>query len=330
MKKWTKPVALLTMIAMIVMVGLVGCGTQNSNGGKVAAKPLHLVFVTPLIGHPIWLKAKKGFDDAAKKYNFTGDWVGPQGIDANAMIQQIENAIAMKADGIITMALNPQAFQPVLDKATKAGIPVVLVNSDAPNAQRLAYVGTNNANLGTAGAKEIIKKLNGKPANVIIMQSTMDATVANQMAEAYIKELKTVPGTKILAREPDNSDMTTAVQKFENLLRTYPQTNVIIGVAAEVAPAAAQVVNEMGLKGKVLIMGIDDMQQTTDAIKSGTVYGSEVQNFYRMGYQAAQILVNNIRNGKKPSSPIIDSGTVFVDKNNLDTYANQMKDWLKQ
>ncbi|AOQ23492.1 D-allose-binding periplasmic protein [Moorella thermoacetica] len=319
----------LTLIMVAALVA--GCGQkssqQSANSSSSKDKQLHLVFVSPLIGHPIWLVAKEGFDDAAKKYGFQGDWVGPQGIDANAMIQQIENAIASKADGIITMALNPEAFQPVLEKAQKAGIPVVLVNSDAPNAPRLAFIGTDEKNLGTIGAKEIIKKLNGTPAKVLTMQSTMDAKVANKMREAYEEELKKAPGTEILARESDNSDMMTAVQKFQNLLRTYPQTNVIIGVAAEVGPAAAKVVDEMGLKDKVNIIAIDDMKETLDYIRSGVIYGTLTQNFYRMGYQAAQLLVENIKEGKKPSQQVIDSGTIFVTKDNIDTYKEQMKKW---
>ncbi|QGP92904.1 Periplasmic binding protein domain protein [Neomoorella glycerini] len=323
-------IALLFMLAMIATM-IAGCGQKSNQQSNSATgskdKQLRLVFVTPLIGHPVWLVAKEGFDDAAKKFGFQGDWVGPQGIDANAMIQQIENAIASKADGIITMALNPEAFQPVLEKAQKAGIPVVIVNSDAPNAPRLAYIGTDEKNLGTIGAKEIIKKLNGTPAKVITMQSTMDAKVANKMREAYEEELKKTPGTEILARESDNSDMMVAVQKFQNLLRTYPQANVIIGVAAEVGPAAAKVVEEMGLKDKVTIVAIDDMKETVDYIKSGVIYGTLTQNFYRMGYQAAQLLVENIKEGKKPAQQVIDSGTIFVTKDNLDTYKEQMKKW---
>ncbi|WP_227767390.1 sugar-binding protein [Zhaonella formicivorans] len=320
-------VALVILSLVVAGCGQSGTGQSGDSGSQNSKEQPRIVFVTPLIGHPVWLVAKNGFDDAAKDLGFSGDWVGPQGIDANAMIQQIENAIAQKVDGIITMALNPEAFQPVLEKAEKAGIPVVIVNSDAPNAPRLAYLGTDEKNLGTTGATEIIKKLNGTPAKVLTMQSTMDAKVANKMIEAYIEELQKAPGTEILAKESDNSDMMVAVQKFQNLLQTYPEANVIIGVAAEVGPAAAKVVDEMGLKGKVTIVAIDDMQETVDAIKNDLIYGTLTQNFYRMGYQASQILMDYIKDGKKPEQQIIDSGTIFVTKDNIDTYQEQMKSW---
>jgi len=316
----TRKLILLFVVVLMVLMTL-------SVGTTFAKDEKRIVFVTPLIGHPVWLVAKNGFDAAAEDLNFSGDWVGPMGIDANAMITQIENAIAQGVDGIISMALNPGAFKPVLEKAEKAGIPVVLVNSDAPDAPRLAYLGTNEDKLGQKGAEEIIKKLNGTPARVLTMQSTMDAKVANMMIAAYINELKKVEGTEILAKESDNSDMLVAVQKFQNLLMTYPEANVIIGVAAEVGPAAAQVVKEMGLKGEVIIVAIDDMEQTLDAIKDGLIYGTLTQNFYRMGYQASEILMNYIEKGEVPEEKIIDSGTVFVTEENINTYTEQMKEW---
>ena len=321
------------IVSLLVMgLFLVGCGqngnTDNeANNSEDSSEEARIVFVTPLIGHPVWLIAKQGFDEAAQDLGFSGDWVGPQGIDANAMIQQIENAIAQDVDGIVTMALNPEAFQPVLEKAEEAGIPVVIVNSDAPNAPRMAYLGTDEKNLGQTGAQEIIKKLDGTPAKVLTMQSTMDAKVANMMIEAYIEELETAPGTEILSRESDNSDMMVAVQKFQNMLQTYPDANVIIGVAAEVGPAAATVVEEMGLKGEITIVAIDDMQETVDAIKNDVIYGTLTQNFYRMGYQASELIMDYIKEGKEPASKIIDSGTIFVTKENIDSYQDEMKNW---
>ena len=68
--------------------------------------------------------------------------------DVDAMVKYIDTAIASKVDGIITMALSPAAIGPAIDRAVDAGIPVVLVDTDAPESKRAAYVGTSNYDAG--------------------------------------------------------------------------------------------------------------------------------------------------------------------------------------
>jgi len=75
-----------------------------------ADEPLRLVFVSPLIGHPAWLEAKRGSEAAAADYGFEIEWVGPSTIDMDAEIQLIESALATGADGILNCPLNPEAF----------------------------------------------------------------------------------------------------------------------------------------------------------------------------------------------------------------------------
>lgn len=94
------------VLVILLSVTLAGCATTSApNVTETLApkveKQLRITFVTPLIGHPVWLVAKDGMDAAAKEMGFTGEWVGPQGIDANEMVNQIENAIAQKVDGIL-------------------------------------------------------------------------------------------------------------------------------------------------------------------------------------------------------------------------------------
>lgn len=291
---------------------------------KDADKQLHIVFVTPLIAHPVWLVAKEGFEQAAKDLNFRGDWVGPSVISADEMIKQIEVAIAEKADGIITQGINPEAMVPVLKKADTAKIPVVVTNSDIPDAPRLAYLGTNPTNLGHWGAEAIVKKLNGKAPKVAAMVSVLDYKIGYDMVEGYKEVLSKQPGYEFKIKSESKADMLTAVQQWENIFNTYPDVNVAINVSGEAGAACAKVVEEMKLQDKVTIIAIDDIKETMDYIRKGTIYATMTQNFYRKGYQASQWLVDYIKTGKKPPQLLNDSGTMVVTKENIDTYAKDM------
>lgn len=289
-----------------------------------AAKPLEFVFVTPLIAHPVWDVARKGFEDAAKTYGFNGQYVGPQGIDPAEMVNQIEIAIAQKVDGIISMPIAPEAMRPAFKKAEEAGIPVVFVGAEDPQSNPLAFVGTNEVNLGKMGGEAIIKKFDGKPIRAIVMMSTLDSSFAIKARDGYLDALKNYPDFKAVSVEFCNSDMAIAMQKFEAAFQAYPEINLVIGVCGESGPAAAKVIKEMKLQDKIVNCAIDDVQETLDMVQKGEIWGTMAQNFYKMGNLSSKILIDFIKDGKKPANVTNDSGSMFVDQSNLTTYKDQL------
>jgi len=294
-------------------------------------KPLRMTFVTPLIAHPVWDVAREGFEDACKEFNVECQYTGPQTIEPGTMINQMETAIVERVDGLITMAMNPESWGPTLKKAEKAGVTVVLVGSDVPvengipKYPRLAYVGTDEHALGVAGAQEIVKALKGAAPKVITMQSTMDAAFANKTRDAYLEVLSQQEGYELLAMEDCQSDMLIALQKWEGLMKAHPDFNVAIGVCGECGPSAAKVAKEMGITDKLLIMSIDDVAETMDHVRNDMVMGTMAQNFYGIGYQPVKLLVDYLRDGKKPEKDNYDSGSIFVSKENIDTYKEELK-----
>ena len=93
---------------------------------------------------------------------------------------------------------------------------------------------------------------------------------------------------------------------------------------ASAAAGAAKVVEEKGLKD-IFIMGIDDGVETLAYIESGTVKATLTQNFYRMGYQPVQWILDKINDGKEPAELLNDSGTMVVDQNNIENYGEDMR-----
>jgi ribose transport system substrate-binding protein len=102
--------------------------------------------------------------------------------------------------------------------------------------------------------------------------------------------------------------MVIAMQKMEAVFKAYPEINLVIGVAGEVGPAAAKVVSEMGLRDKITIIGI------------------MAQNFYKMGNYGVELLVDYLRDGKKPDQYLNDSGSIFVTMDNFDVYQEALKE----
>jgi len=300
---------------------------EEEPAGKIA-EGMKITFITPLVAHPVWDESRLGFEDAAAELGFEASYVGPQGIDPVEMLNMMDIAIAEGVDGIITMAMNSETWIPALEKAEEAGVTVVLVGSDSTG-PRLGYLGTNTKALGNNGANEYVAELarRGWEPKAVSMQSTMDANFANEVREAYVEILDDVDGFELYAIEECQSDMLTAVQKYENLFRTYPDTNIVICCCGEAGPAAAKVAEEMGRTEDMVIIAIDDVAETLDWVKKGVLYGTMAQNFYSMGYVGSKMILDSVLNGIAPELDSTDTGSFFVSLDNIDTYKAAMAEF---
>ncbi|TDE84622.1 substrate-binding domain-containing protein [Deinococcus sp. S9] len=80
---------------------------------------------------PFWSVVKNGVDQAAKDMNVKVEYRSPQTFDMVQMSQLINAAVASKPDGIVVSIPEAAALSKAITAATKAGIPVVSINSGA-------------------------------------------------------------------------------------------------------------------------------------------------------------------------------------------------------
>jgi ribose transport system substrate-binding protein len=316
---------------MLVLAGVLffTASMLFAGGGRDRARrgdgKFNITFVTPLVAHPIWDVAREGFEAAAAEFGFNDSYVGPQGIDPAEMVNQIEIALASGADAIITMPIAPEAMRPVIQKCADQGVPVVFAGAEDDLSKSLAFVGTNEEELGRMGAKALMDKFAGQPIRAHILMSTLDASFAIKARDGYLKAFESYRGDfQLVLYESCNSDMMIAMERYQNSLAAHPEINCLIGVCGEAGPAAAKVVNELGRKD-ITIMAIDDTDETLDYVKSGDVFGTMAQNFYKIGYEPAKILFEYLTNKTSPAGYKNDSGCIFVSKDNINTYMESLK-----
>jgi ribose transport system substrate-binding protein len=121
----------------------------------------------------------------------------------------------------------------------------------------------------------------------------------------------------------EKGDFSQSVNMTEALIAEHPDINAIFSVSAEGAPAAAAVVKEKGAIGRILVAGFDDLGDTVQGIRDGSVVFCVVQNTYRMGWLSVQRLQDAFES--RPVAKVIDTGVVFVDRRNIDTYRTAME-----
>ena len=302
--------------AAVTAISLMGCGNTNTNTQEAAEtqdqtaaegsaeadtgaeetangeNTYRYTFVSPLVSHEYWIDVEEGIQAGAKEQGVDVAVLGDTKVDVDAMVKYIDTAIASKVDGIITMALSPAAIGPAIDRAVDAGIPVVLVDTDAPESKRAAYVGTSNYDAGYEAGKAMIEATGGK-AKIGIIRGTIGQETDNDRIKGFEDAIKDEPDMEILTTEACNSDMLTV--------------------------AAGKVLEEQGLSGTITVIGWDDTDECLDFIRTGVVKGTIVQKPDFMGRKAVELLTR-INNGEELTETVIDSGVTFVTAENVDTY----------
>ncbi len=322
-----KLVALVLGIALVV--SLVSCGKDESSNvvdsTAPSNDPLHFIYVSPLLAHPVWLMAKDGFDQACLELGIQGDWVGPQNISPEEMAKLVETAVAQKANAIITQGLVPA--NPV-DIAIKAGIPALIVDSDIVDVDRLAFFGKDVGVQAKLLYDNMVGQL-GKNTKlyVSIQVAALNYQIAHDQINSIEAILKTHPGGyEIVNISESKSDKMKSITEWENTLKAYPEINVCINLAAEAGPGCAAVVKDLDLKDNILVYAVDDIDETLALIKEGFIDGTIVTSFWNYGYQSTYWLYQHITEGKTPATVINDAGTILVNNENINAYGDILKE----
>ncbi len=101
----------------------------------------------------------------------TAEMRGPDGFDPQAEVQEFRSAVASKPAGILVSVADAKLMTPEIDAAIAAGVPVITVDSDAPESHRLYFIGTNNLEAPRLGGNHLATALKGKGNVVFFLNS---------------------------------------------------------------------------------------------------------------------------------------------------------------
>lgn len=324
MKKIKKIIS--SFLVMLMIFALAGCsgGTQesSSSSGSTASADdeFYVIWVNPLVGSAVFTQADEGITAASEEYGFKLKIIGPSTLDDTEMFESLQSAIVENPDLIVTTPYNFTAVESLYDQAAEKGIPIINISSDSDEAGRVSFIGTDNTKYGELAADYINEKMNGE-AKVLVMMANLDTSNQLEQRNAFEAKCKAeYPGIEIVLTDEDNGDSSTALQKFQDNLKANPEIDTILCLESIGGVAAANAMNELG-RDDVTILAIDDNEDTLQYIEDGKIWGTMAQNFYKMGYTAGEFAYDYL-NGEEVES-IVDSGTILITKDNIDTYEEE-------
>jgi ribose transport system substrate-binding protein len=317
-------------LILAVGLGLVSCGTESYH-----QKEERYVFVTTNINLPYWQEAEAGFQDGAKWLGVKAEFSGPEKFSPEEELAAFQKAVAEKPSGILLSASRVDLFKDAIDGAIAQGIPVICIDSDAPNSKRVTFIGTDNFRAGMESGKRMSDLLKGQGRIVIVSipgQNNLDERVRG-VNEAFKKS----PGIKVAQTLDDKGDPRSANDQISTLLAKTSKEKIdgIICLEASGGSGAAEALHRLDLSGKVPIVAFDKDPETLDFVEKGVISATIAQKPYVMSYYGLKFLDdlhhNAVHEFKEwntapvtPMPTFVDTGTAVVDKSNLKAFRDAL------
>ena len=235
---------------------------------------------------PYWSVVKRGVDDAAKTEGVKVEYISPDTFDMARMAQIIDSVVSSRPDGLVVSIPDADAIGPPVQRATQAGIPVIVIDSGGAELTRklggLLYLGQSEYEAGVK-AGERVKAL-GLTKAACLNQEVGNTSLDDRCA-GFAKGLgQEVP---VVAGSMDPTDMKGRVLAY---LRANPGTQFVLGCGITATEPALAAVEDLGLVGKVRLGTFDLSPGVLEAISAGKIeWGIDAQQ-YLMGYMPIVML----------------------------------------
>ncbi|HEV2833845.1 MAG TPA: sugar-binding protein [Pyrinomonadaceae bacterium] len=305
------------IVCLLVFTSLLaGCqkaGPTNSSAPGGTSEKHKLAFVTNNASD-FWTIARKGTEKAAKEIpSIEVEFRIPS--DGTAAEQQrvIDDLLSKGIHGIAISPVDPVNQTQMLNRAASQAL-VVTQDSDAPNSNRVCYIGTDNVAAGRQ-AGELVKEALPQGGKIMVFVGVLDAANAQQRYQG-LKEALNGSNVSIIDVRTDNTDRVRAKSNAADTLVNNPDIAGMVGLWSYNGPAILNAVKEANKVDKVKIIAFDEEDPTLEGIKEGAIYATVVQQPFEFGYRSMELMAKYLNGDKSviPASKQIFVPTIAVKK----------------
>ncbi len=302
-----------TLLGAVAAVSLLAGAT-----GAGAADKLYVPLISKGFQHQFWQAVKAGADKAGKELGVEVTFEGPDNeSQVDKQIDMLAAALAKKPAAIGFAALDSQAAIPLLKQAQEAKIPVIAFDSGVDSDIPVATASTDNI-AAAALAADKMASLIGDAGKVAVVAHDQTSRTGVDRRDGFVNRMKEAhPNVEIVTIEYGGGDHLKSTDLAKAIIQAHPNLKGIFGSNEGSAIGVFNAVTELGLEGKITVIGFDSGKQQIDAIKSGKMAGAITQNPVGIGYETVKAAVAAVKGEKV--EPIIDTGFFWYDQSNIDS-----------
>jgi simple sugar transport system substrate-binding protein len=263
---------------------------------------------------------KNGVDAAASnlgvKVNYLAD---DESNFATTSVDNLNVAIAQHPSAIVDSDCVPSASDPLIKKAVKEGIPVMIVTCGLLSWQAdgaIGYVGNDPYATGQMAAEQLASR---GSKNAICVENVPDNPYQISICAAMAKEMKALGKTAtafglVTADSENPAAVTSAVGAY---LHSHKTVDGIFALNAVDGTAALAAVQTAKLQGKIPVGSLELSKIALQDVKNGSIAFLISEQQYLEGYLVVLFAYDYVKYGMVPTE-VVATGPSLIDKQNID------------
>lgn len=229
-------------------------------------------------------------------------------------IADIKYFIDKKVDLLIVAPNEAAAITPVVEKAYRQGIPVVVIDRKILSDKYTAFVGADNYEIGKDVGQYILNRLHGK-GKVLEITGLEGSTPAMERHKGLTDVLKEEPGIEITASVDGAWLQSVAGEKMDSVFQTNKNIDLVFAQNDRMAIGAYLSARQQQLEKEMLFVGIDALpgkEYGVEQIINGVLDATFI--YPTGGNKVVQVAMDILE--KRPYERDTKLSTALVDKTN--------------
>jgi ribose transport system substrate-binding protein len=294
-----------------------------ANGAVAQDKPA-LAFVVNAASD-FWKLAEAGVNAAQKELpGYETQFRYPAQGTAALQNALMDDLLAAGTDAIMISSVDPKTSTGAFNRIASE-IPLFTTDSDAPDSDRIAYLGSSNTDAGVQ-AGEIALKALPDGGSCMGFVGFLGADNAVERIAGFRQAIEG-SGIELVDVRGDDVDFARARSNVDDVLAGNPEINCMVGFYSYNPPKIYEALQASGNLGKIKVIAFDEDPITLGAVREGTFAATVVQDPYQWGYQGMKLMAAYLEGDKSgiPEDKLIIVPTKVIDQSNVDAFEKELK-----
>ncbi|WP_417689058.1 sugar-binding protein [Roseibium sp.] len=240
----------------------------------------------------------------------------------------MDDLVAAGTDAIMISSVDPKTSIGAFNRIA-AQVPLFTTDSDAPESDRIAYLGSSNTAAGIQAGEIAVKALpdGGKCMGFVGFLGADNA----KGRIAGFRQAVEGKGIELVDVRGDDVDFPRARSNVDDVLVANPEINCMVGFYSYNPPKIYEALQAAGKLGEITVIAFDEDPITLGAVREGSFAGTVVQDPYQWGYQGMHLMAKFLEGDKSgiPADGLIIVPTKVIDASNVDVFQAELTARIK-
>jgi ribose transport system substrate-binding protein len=279
-----------------------GCnrGSQDASDGRP-----RVALVVKTLNSPFFLDLQRGAEQAAKELDVNLIvQAAEREVDVERQMQIVENLIQTRVDALCITPSGSKELVPVVGKANRAGIPVLIVDTKLDEAavendgvEFACFIGSDNYEGGRIAGTHF-GSLFTNATDLVVLEGIPGHETHDSRVRGFRDGIQPFSQLRVVASQPAHSERDQGFNVMQNLLQSQRGVKGVFASNDMMALGALEAIRAAGKAGEIKVVGFDAVEEARKEIAAGNMEASVAQNPEAMGRLAVENAVK-VLNGEE-------------------------------